>query len=163
MAGEDDDELIDLGAPSRTREYVQHPSGPATSTPKKVADTEEGSETEDESDQETTLATKPSTKPPKSPPTSARNPPLPTPARSPPSQSPPLSGIDHTPGRIISNSSPLTDFQENIKQGDIVSQAVRDLGTVIKEVIMKPFASRRHSEMLECMKEMRKVALEVRI
>ena len=56
---------------------------------------------------------------------------------------------------------PLKDFKEGIKKGEAVSQAVRDLGLVIMEIVTKPFSSRRHEEMLACLKEMREVALQV--
>lgn len=85
---------------------------------------------------------------------------LATPARSPSSASPPIDP-GRSVGRIVGITSPLEDFTRNIKDGDVVSQAVHDLGEVIKDVITKPFSSRRHQEMLECMKEMRNVALQV--
>jgi ATP-dependent DNA helicase 2 subunit 2 len=168
QAGEDDDdELIDLGAPVPTREPVPHPYGLSTEAPEK-AELAQDSETEAESDaeieaspqkkQKTEFAKFVKTPSPKA----ARQAALPTPARSSPAASPP-SDEGRAPGRIIGNTTPLEDFKTNLEEGDVVSQAVRDLGAVIKEIIMKPFASRRHQEMLECMKEMRKVALEVRV
>ncbi len=63
--------------------------------------------------------------------------------------------------RIIGFSHPLADFKKNIKKGDIVSKAVEDLAWVIKEILLKPFASRRHSELLECMRELRLTCLNV--
>ena len=67
------------------------------------------------------------------------------------------------PGRIVGATYPLKDFRANVKTGDLVTKAVEDLAYVIKDVISRPFAGRRTKEMLECMREMRKVALEVSI
>jgi ATP-dependent DNA helicase 2 subunit 2 len=55
---------------------------------------------------------------------------------------------------------PLTDFKNNISQGDVVSKAVEDLGWVVKEIVLRPFAERRHAEMIECLNELREVCLE---
>lgn len=87
--------------------------------------------------------------------------PLPTPARSQSSSSPPLDPA-RAPGRIIGRIHPLEDFQKNIRQGDIVSKAVEDLAWVVKDIVMRPFASRRQEELLKCMKALRKTALNVR-
>lgn len=65
------------------------------------------------------------------------------------------------PGRIIGETYPLDDFRKNIATGDIVSKAVEDFGWVIKEIVMKPFASRRYKEVMECLKVLRSVCLEV--
>ncbi|CCL99640.1 uncharacterized protein FIBRA_01660 [Fibroporia radiculosa] len=70
------------------------------------------------------------------------------------------SGSGLAPGRIIGSTYPLEDFKQNIAQGDVVTKAVEDLGVVIKEVLLRPFASRRTEEMLQCMQELRKVTLE---
>ena len=87
--------------------------------------------------------------------------PLPTPARS---VSPdPVIDRQRMPGRIIGLSFPLEDFKKNISRGDVVTKAVEDLAWVIQEVLRRPFSSRRYDELLECMHELRKVALEVRI
>jgi ATP-dependent DNA helicase 2 subunit 2 len=61
--------------------------------------------------------------------------------------------------RIISHSRPLADFRKNMKTGDLVSKAVEDLSWVVKDVVMKPFASRRQAEMIDCMKELREACL----
>jgi ATP-dependent DNA helicase 2 subunit 2 len=111
----------------------------------------EESETEDEEEEELLLKKK-TTPPPK------KGVPLPTPARSLSPQVDP----GRAPGRIVGNTYPLKDFQKNISQGDVVTKAVEDLATVIAEVIMKPFASRRTQEMLECMEVLRRTCLEVR-
>jgi ATP-dependent DNA helicase 2 subunit 2 len=63
------------------------------------------------------------------------------------------------PGRIIGLAAPLADFRDNIVQGDVVTKAVEDLGWVVKEVILRPFAGRRHTEMIECLNELRGVCL----
>jgi len=110
----------------------------------------EDSETEDE-EEELLLNKKKSTPPPK------RGVPLPTPARSASPQVDP----GRAPGRIVGNTYPLKDFQKNISQGDVVTKAVEDLAAVIAEVVMKPFASRRMQEMLECMEVLRRTCLEV--
>lgn len=57
-------------------------------------------------------------------------------------------------------AAPLTDFKNNISQGDVVSKAVEDLGWVVKEVVLRPFAGRRHAEMIECLNELRDVCLQ---
>ena len=57
---------------------------------------------------------------------------------------------------------PLDDFKKNIVRGDVVTKAVEDLAFVVTEVVVRPFATRRFDEMLECMHELRKVSLEVR-
>jgi ATP-dependent DNA helicase 2 subunit 2 len=64
------------------------------------------------------------------------------------------------PGRIIGLAKPLTDFKDNISQGDVVSKAVEDLGWVVKEVVLRPFAGRRHAEMIECLNGLREVCLQ---
>jgi ATP-dependent DNA helicase 2 subunit 2 len=64
------------------------------------------------------------------------------------------------PGRIIGLAKPLADFKDNISQGDVVSKAVEDLGWVVKEVVLRPFAGRRHAEMIECLNELREVCLQ---
>lgn len=74
----------------------------------------------------------------------------PTPARSP---SPP-------PVRIIGNEYPLRDFRKNKRRGDIISDLVEEFGQVILEIVMANFASRRHDEMIECLKEYRNLALK---
>jgi ATP-dependent DNA helicase 2 subunit 2 len=83
--------------------------------------------------------------------------PLPTPERS----VSPAIDPGRAPGRIIGTTYPLQDFQKNISQGDVVSKAVEDLGFVIKEIVMKPFSSRRNDELLECVAVFRDTALKV--
>lgn len=171
MPGEDDDELIDLGAlPSR--EPVKHPSGPISAVSKKsvVKDNDDSATEEDSGIEELEKPTKPTAQEykEKAKPSSSKKSPSPKIEETIPptlqesrgsfSPSPPQN--DRAPGRIIGNLHPLSNFKENIKQGDVVTEAIRDLGAVIKEVVTKPFASRRHQEMIECMTEMRRVALE---
>uniref|UniRef100_A0A8H7Y8Y4 ATP-dependent DNA helicase II subunit 2 n=1 Tax=Psilocybe cubensis TaxID=181762 RepID=A0A8H7Y8Y4_PSICU len=119
------------------------------------SDDAEASETEDE-DEESAMAVdmkKPATPLPEA--SSSSRPPLPTPARS---MSP--NAEDNSPARIISNARPLEDFKENIAQGDVVSKAVKDLAEVVVEEVLKPFATRRADEMVECMVVLRKTCLE---
>lgn len=84
--------------------------------------------------------------------------PLPTPGLS---LSPPNVDSGRAPGRIIGTTYPLKDFKKNIAQGDVVTKAVQDLADVIVEVVLKPFATRRQGEMIDCMKVLRKTCLEV--
>ncbi|KAG2160210.1 SPOC domain-like protein [Suillus bovinus] len=102
------------------------------------------SETEEESDQEPLLLEKR--------PFNA----LPTPERS---MSPDVDP-GRAPGRIIGSTYPLRDFKTNLAQGDVVTKAVEDMGVIIKEVVLRPFASRRHKEMIECMIAMRDTSLK---
>ncbi|KAG1825465.1 SPOC like C-terminal domain-containing protein [Suillus subaureus] len=102
------------------------------------------SETEEESDQEPLLLNKR--------PFNA----LPTPERS---MSPDVDP-GRAPGRIIGSTYPLRDFKTNLAQGDVVTKAVEDMGVIIKEVVLRPFASRRHKEMIECMIAMRDTSLK---
>jgi len=104
------------------------------------------SETEDDDDEDL-LRKKPSASPENS-----KKGPLPTPARS---VSPEVDPA-RAPGRIIGNTYPLKDFQKNAAQ---VSKAIEDLAAVVAEVVMKPFASRRTQEMLECMIALRETCL----
>lgn len=83
---------------------------------------------------------------------------LPTPARSISPQIDP----GRAPGRIIGSTYPLKDFEKNIAQGDVVTKAVADLCEVITETVLRPFASRRSKEMIECMKVLRDTCLRVR-
>lgn len=82
---------------------------------------------------------------------------LPIPARS----VSPAIDPGRAPGRIIGSTYPLQDFEKNISQGDVISKAVEDLGFVIKDIVMKPFSSRRTDELLECMRVFRDVSLKV--
>ena len=83
---------------------------------------------------------------------------LPTPARS----VSPAIDPGRAPGRIIGTTYPLQDFKKNISQGDLVSKAVEDLRVVIEEIVLKPFASRRRRELLDCMRTLRATCLTVR-
>jgi ATP-dependent DNA helicase 2 subunit 2 len=108
----------------------------------------EDSDTEDD-DAGADLPNKISKPPPDLPPTPAR------------SLSPPIDP-GRAPGRIIGTTYPLADFQNNLKQGDVVTKAVEDLGWVIREIVMRPFSSRRTEELLECMRVLRDTSLKVR-
>ncbi|XP_006454821.1 hypothetical protein AGABI2DRAFT_148177 [Agaricus bisporus var. bisporus H97] len=89
-------------------------------------------------------------------PTPQRGVPLPTPARS---VSPQID-LGRAPGRIIGTTFPLKDFKKNLEQGDVVSKAVEDLREVIVEVVMRPFASKRHEEMIDCLRALRDTCLK---
>ncbi|KZT68787.1 SPOC domain-like protein [Daedalea quercina L-15889] len=78
---------------------------------------------------------------------------LPTPAPEEPDRG-------QAPGRIIGSTYPLEDFKANMARGDVVTKAVGDLGAVIKEIVLRPFASRRSEEMVQCMRELRQASLE---
>ncbi|KAI6028982.1 SPOC domain-like protein [Pisolithus marmoratus] len=58
------------------------------------------------------------------------------------------------PGRI-GNTFPLKDFRTNLSRGDVVTKAVEDMGTVIREILERPFAGRRKDEMIECLRVLR--------
>ncbi|KAG6902972.1 hypothetical protein C0995_008545 [Termitomyces sp. Mi166 len=113
------------------------------------------SATEEEDEEEELLLDKVK-KPATPPPSAARNnQPFPTPARS---VSPEVDP-GRAPGRIIGSTYPLADFKKNIVQGDVVTKAVEDLAAVITEIVMRPFSSRRHKELIECMQFLRETAL----
>jgi ATP-dependent DNA helicase 2 subunit 2 len=140
-ARDDDDEilLLDAKPPRRTASQIQAQTTPFKKPIAADSDT-------DDSD----IGQSPSKK-------QKNGPALPTPARSiSPSIDP-----GRAPGRIIGTTYPLKDFHKNISQGDVVSKAVEDLGFVIKEIVMKPFSSRRNDELLECMTAFRDTALKV--
>ncbi|OCB89228.1 SPOC domain-like protein [Sanghuangporus baumii] len=68
------------------------------------------------------------------------------------SQSQPLDlDIGKEPGHIIGAARPLIDFKQSLKDGDdaVTSQAINEMTQVINNVLSKPFARRRHEEMLE--------------
>lgn len=69
------------------------------------------------------------------------------------------SDTEEEPNRIIGSINPLEDFERNIATGDVITQAVKDLAEVVTEVVLKPFAARRQSEMIKCMEKLRTVAL----
>jgi ATP-dependent DNA helicase 2 subunit 2 len=75
------------------------------------------------------------------------------------SASPDLEIDERGEGRIIGFSYPLDDLRKNLAGGDVVSKAVEDMGYVIREIVNRPFAERRHGEMIECMREMRETCL----
>ena len=64
-------------------------------------------------------------------------------------------------GLIIGFEYPLDDFKKNIAVGDLVTKAVADLAFVIKKIVLEPLSGRSYPEMLQCLKELRKVASEV--
>ncbi|KAJ7151626.1 ku80-like protein [Mycena filopes] len=103
------------------------------------------------------------------PPMKKNSNPLPTPARSlspssrarSPSDDPPFE-VDpaRAPGRIVGATHPLADFRSNIARGDMVSKAVEDLGFVITDIVLRPFARKRAAELMECLEALREVCLK---
>ncbi len=151
--GDDEVLLLDRVVPSSARPHsqpeasgsrVQRQISPAAAKKTDAGMRDNDSETEPESDEDVWL---PSNK------TSAK---LPTPSPEPTM----VVDSQRAPGRIIGMATPLTDFKLNISQGDVVSKAVEDLGWVVKEVVLRPSAHRRHAEMIECLNELRKVCLQ---
>jgi len=157
-AQDDDDEilLLDRVAPSshsQTRSHSQpevsdsrpqRQISPAAAKRPPLKRGDEDSETEPESDVDLWF------------PSSKKSTKLPTPSPEPGIVSDP----QRAPGRIIGMAAPLADFKDNISQGDVVSKAVEDLGWVVKQVVLRPFAGRRHAEMIECLTELREVCLQ---
>lgn len=151
-AQDEDDNLLLLDRKNISEESFIHAAEASSSSSKaKTIVNAEDSETEDED--ENLLLNKPST--PLPPPKNVAL--LPTPARS----LSPQVDLGRAPNRIIGTTYPLKDFKKNIAQGDVVTKAVEDLSAVITEVVMRPFASRRKSELMECMTVLRKTSLEV--
>jgi ATP-dependent DNA helicase 2 subunit 2 len=153
-----DDEMLLLdSAPVPSRQPNQsHTQYPEASSPRKQRRPaeESGSETEDE-DPLLLGAAKPTAaaaSDPDSPNTSI--PPIPD-----GSASPDLEIDERGEGRIIGFSFPLDDLRKNLAEGDVVSKAVEDMGYVVREIVNRPFAERRHGEMIECMREMRETCL----
>jgi ATP-dependent DNA helicase 2 subunit 2 len=155
-AQDDDDEvlLLDRVAPSQTRSHskpettasqsqCQPSPAPAVKRPISGKGDDE-SETEPESDVDVW------------PSSSKEGAKLPTPSPEPEI----VADAQRAPGRIIGMAAPLTDFRNNISQGDVVSKAVEDLGWVVKEVVLRPFAGRRHAEMIECLNVLRETCLQ---
>ena len=62
-------------------------------------------------------------------------------------------------GRIVGFTHPLDDFKNNLVSGDVVTKAVEDLGFIVQEIALRPFAARRHDELLQCLREMRVACL----
>ena len=129
--------------PEASGSRVQRQTSPAVAKKPDTGMKGNDSETEPESDEDVWPSNKANTK-------------LPTP-------SPELRIVvdsQRAPGRIIGMAAPLTDFKHNISQGDVVTKAVEDLGWVVKEIVLRPFAQRRHTEMIECLNELREVCLQ---
>jgi len=154
FAKDADDEMLLLdSAPVPGRRADQaHTQSPHASSPEKQRRLakKNGSETEDEEDH---LLLGAVTAPD---PDSTNASALPTPNRS---MSPDLEIDEREEGRIIGFSYPLEDWRRNLAEGDVVSKAVEDMGYAIREIVNRPFAERRHGEMIECMREMRETCL----
>lgn len=147
---EDDDLLLLDRKKASEKSFIHVADASSSSSMAKTIVNAEDSETEDED--EGLLLNKHSA--PIPPPKNVA--PLPTPARSLSPQVDP--GL--APNRIIGTTYPLKDFTKSIAQG-LVTKAVEDLSAVITEIVLRPFASRRKSELLECMTILRKTSLEV--
>lgn len=153
LAKDADDEMLLLDSapvPGRRQNQSGTQSPHASSPEKQRLPQKSESDTEDEDDHPFLGAVTASD------PDSQNESAVPTPARS-ASLDP---GIDERePGRIIGFSYPLNDWRKNLAQGDTVNRAVVDMGYVIREIVNRPFAQRRHGEMIECMREMRETCL----
>lgn len=63
-------------------------------------------------------------------------------------------------GRMVSNESPLEDFNAAIEgEGDVFRKAIQDLGEVVKENVEKSFSHSAFPMAIECLQAMRKTAL----
>jgi len=62
-------------------------------------------------------------------------------------------------GRIVGSTYPLDDFKNNLSSGDVVTKTVEDLAFIVQEIALRPFAGRRHEELIQCLREMRTVCL----
>ncbi|KAG5646900.1 hypothetical protein DXG03_001976 [Asterophora parasitica] len=133
-------------------------ASPKAASKAKAKANADDSETEEEDEEEEMLLD--SVKKPVTPHPEQRNNnnPLPTPARS---MSPESQGIDRgiAPGRIIGSTFPLRDFRKNLAQGDVVTKAVEDIGSVVTEIVLRPFASKRNKELFECLEVLRETCL----
>ncbi|KAF8736633.1 hypothetical protein AX14_014210 [Amanita brunnescens Koide BX004] len=177
FAEEDDGELLLEGKPDLSKNQLQavitSTTSPSTGKGKAKAIKSEDSETEDEEEQfvHVEKPVLPLDKKPAVDQHGQKAIHFPTPAKS---TSPPARRVPRdidmdvddevndgrAPGRIIGTTDPLKDFRKNLERGDVVSKAVEDMGYVIGEIVMKPFAWRRTDELLECLREMRNVALK---
>ncbi|KIY64504.1 SPOC domain-like protein, partial [Cylindrobasidium torrendii FP15055 ss-10] len=160
-ARDDDDDtiLLDKVGPAKAQSQI-HVSSVASSSSKQPVERHD-SETEDEDEDDELLldqVKKVSTPPPSK---SKGKAPLPTPARSPSPADVSDVEVDRgvETGRIVGSAYPLRDFNKNLEAKDLVTKAVEDLAYVVIDVVMKPFASKRHAEMIECMYRMREVCL----
>ncbi|KAI0039555.1 SPOC domain-like protein [Auriscalpium vulgare] len=159
-AHDEDDEplLLDrVGPPSKSQAHAsssqRKPASPSSSRVKQThpSKNDNNSETEPESDEEGALLLDRKADTGKD--AHPNNVPL-TPSPEP--------DIDpgRAPGRIVGTTDPLGDFKKNVARGDVVSKAVEDLGWAVKEVVLRPFTSRRYEEMLKCLRTLRQTCLE---
>lgn len=151
---EDDMLLLDRKQPTLDRTSPQSRITVTVASSSRTPVAANDSDTEDDDDAEFLLDKKNTSAPA---PLNKQVTPLPTPARSVSPQVDP----GREPGRIIGATYPLKDFEKNVAQGDLISKAVNDLGAVITEIVMRPFTSRRTTELLDCMQALRKTSLEV--
>lgn len=63
------------------------------------------------------------------------------------------------PGRLISNSSPIDDFNRVIQVGDVFRKAIQDMNEVVKENVESSFSRQNFAAAIDCLKLMRSTAL----
>ncbi|KIY45729.1 SPOC domain-like protein [Fistulina hepatica ATCC 64428] len=61
-------------------------------------------------------------------------------------------------GRVVGTTDPLKDFR--LAALDNAEKAVDDLAWVVRHIMSKPFASRRHQELIDCLYEMRGICVK---
>ncbi|KIR74038.1 ATP-dependent DNA helicase 2 subunit 2 [Cryptococcus deuterogattii CA1014] len=62
-------------------------------------------------------------------------------------------------GRLISNGSPIDDFNRVIQVGDVFRKAIRDMNEVVKENVKSSFSRQNFAEAIDCLQLMRSTAL----
>jgi ATP-dependent DNA helicase 2 subunit 2 len=63
-------------------------------------------------------------------------------------------------GRLISNQTPLEDFNRLIEgEGDVFRKAIQDMAAVVKENVQASFSRQAFPLAMECLKAMRQTAL----
>ncbi|KDQ17714.1 hypothetical protein BOTBODRAFT_155793 [Botryobasidium botryosum FD-172 SS1] len=62
-------------------------------------------------------------------------------------------------GKLIGNAFPLKDFNKNVNAANM-AQGLDELGIMIVEIVRDSFSTQRFQEAIDCMKAMRKAALE---
>lgn len=62
-------------------------------------------------------------------------------------------------GRLISNGSPIDDFNRVIQVGDVFRKAIQDMNEVVKENVKSSFSRQNFAEAIDCLQLMRSTAL----
>lgn len=62
-------------------------------------------------------------------------------------------------GRLISNGSPIDDFNRVIQVGDVFRKAIQDMNEVVKENVKSSFSRQNFAGAIDCLKLMRSTAL----